>query len=227
MRKQTYKYRHNIFQNSKKWYICNIKSIKNDVICFLTNSAKRCYNSNKTVGQGVHDLTEEEIKNSVSNILQETDLGVAPIKIVSIANFYGFKIYEMQMDNSISGLIMADDKNIQGFDSNRIIVVNSNHTAQRKRFTIAHELGHYFNQGRPSQCYAHRDSGNYGPAERDANSFASAILMPEDEIVREVNNFKKSRVGEFPDYQIAHYISDAFDVSQSAAEFRLKKLGII
>ena len=227
MRKLTYKFKRNIYRKVKKCYICHINSIKNDGFCLLTNGAKRCYNSNRKVDRGAYKMTENEIKDSAMNILKETDLDIAPIKIVSIANFYGFLIYEMPMENSFSGLIMADDKNIQGFDSNRIIVVNSNHSPKRKRFTIAHELGHYFNQGRPSKCFAHRDSGNYSSDERDANSFASAILMPEDEVIREVNNYKKSRAGEFPDFQLVHYISDAFDVSQLAAEVRLKKLGVI
>lgn len=172
-------------------------------------------------------MDETKMKEEVTKVLAETDLDVAPIAIVSIANFYGFSVYEMPMDDSISGLIMADDENIKGFDTKQIIVVNSKHSSRRKRFTIAHELGHYIIQGKPSKCFAHRDSGNYSSDERDANSFASALLMPEDEIKREVGNFKKAKIGDYPDSHLIDYIADAFDVSQSAAEVRLKKLGVI
>lgn len=172
-------------------------------------------------------MDEKEIKETVTEILKETDLDVAPIPVVSIANFYGFSVYEMPMEDSVSGIIMADDKDIKGFSTNKIVIVNSNHSAGRKRFTIAHELGHYFINNRPAKCFAHRDAGNYSSEERDANNFASVLLMPEDEIRREVNNFKKSKSGELPDFQLIDYIADAFDVSQSAAEVRLKKLSII
>lgn len=172
-------------------------------------------------------MDEKEIKETVTEILDETDLDVAPISVVSIANFYGFSVYEMPMEDGVSGIIMADDKDIKGFDSNKIIIVNSNHSARRKRFTIAHELGHYFINHRPAKCFAHRDAGNYSSEERDANSFASALLMPEDEIRREVNNFKKAGFAELPDSQLIDYIADAFDVSQSAAEVRLKRLNMI
>jgi Zn-dependent peptidase ImmA (M78 family) len=109
----------------------------------------------------------------------------------------------------------------------RVIVVNSKHSSTRKRFTIAHELGHYFIQNKPSHCFAHRDAGNYSLEERYANNFASTLLMPEDEIIREVGNFKKTKIGEQPDSELINYIANEFDVSQSAAAIRLKKLHII
>lgn len=228
MRQWAYEFKRNIYRHIKNWYNFHINGIKNDEICSLTSDNSSCYNlSEKKGDQEAQKMDEKEIKETVTEILNETDLDVAPISVVSIANFYGFNVYEMPMEDSISGIIMADDKDIKGFNTNKIVIVNSNHSARRKRFTIAHELGHYFINNRPTKCFAHRDAGNYSSEERDANNFASVLLMPEDEIRREVNNFRKSKSGELPDFQLINYIADAFDVSQSAAEVRLKKLSMI
>lgn len=166
-------------------------------------------------------MDEKVIRQKVDSILQETDLDVAPISIISIAKFYGFSVYEMDLGDQVSGLIMVDEKKIKGYDSSRIIVVNSKHSVGRRRFTIAHELGHYFLDDCPTKCYAHRDNGDYSPKERDANSFASMLLMPEDEIKR----FAKHYFGD--DDEMSYYIAQKFNVSQSAAEVRLKKLELI
>ena len=62
-------------------------------------------------------------------------------------------------------------------------LVLPNHTSPaRDRFTIAHELGHYFlhsAQGR-TPIVARRNGS--GTAETEANYFAAALLMPEGEV---------------------------------------------
>lgn len=171
-------------------------------------------------------MGEQEIRTMVDDILEETALGTAPIKIISIANFYGFEVYELEFDDETSGVIMADQQAIEGFDTNRVIVVNAAHSPGRKRFTIAHELGHYFLNDRPDTCFAHRDAFAYDEEERDANSFASALLMPEEEVRRKLRNLAED-TGETSDSARIAYIAEAFQVSRPAAEVRLKKLQIL
>jgi Zn-dependent peptidase ImmA (M78 family) len=74
------------------------------------------------------------------------------------------------------------------FPTVREIVVRSDEPAERRRFTIAHELGHWFCHcvGRapaPVYCRAEDLSADVeGPAralEREANIFAAELLMPE------------------------------------------------
>lgn len=89
---------------------------------------------------------------------------------------------------------------------------------RRDRFTKAHELGHYFLHYLYSQSTGEESfgRGDRNTAETEANIFASALLMPEE-------NFK-----------IAHskYSGDAwrlalhFDVSPAAASVRAQVLGL-
>lgn len=80
----------------------------------------------------------------------------------------------------------------------------------RRRFSIAHELGHYL---------LHRDLIAAGMApgpqhEREANEFAAELLMPEEVIRRaEVN-------------QLAE-LTGRFLVSRTALQVRLERLGIL
>lgn len=63
------------------------------------------------------------------------------------------------------------------------------------RFTVAHELGHYFLPGHPAKLFRngdgvrHSHSGfvSHDPLERQADCFASALLMPEAIITKAVD----------------------------------------
>lgn len=97
--------------------------------------------------------------------------------------------------------------------------------AFRKRFTLAHELGHFFLGHDTSQIefrqninalelailgYYHDDD------EKEANEFAGELLMPEEEVKQLYNLVKDS-----------DKLSKIFGVSYQAMEVRLKRLGLI
>lgn len=173
-------------------------------------------------------MDEITIKRHVDSVFKETGLISTPVQVVAMAHFYGFSVYESELDENTSGMIVVNDKPIKNFDTNRIIVVNSDHASTRKRFTIAHELGHYILKNRPQKCYAHRDSNeNYSQEEKDANSFASALLMPEDDVRKYVNSYKGVAADDDIDFVLTLMVARKYDVSERAAEVRLKKLGII
>lgn len=172
-------------------------------------------------------MNESEIKKKVEEVFKETGLISIPAEVVAMASFYGFSVYELEMDDKVSGMIIVGDKNLKDFDTDKVIVVNSNHAATRKRFTVAHELGHYILKNRPQKCYAHRDSSEvYNPEEKDANSFASALLMPEEDVKKFANSFFDNTFGDV-DLMIIPKVARRYNVSESAAEVRLKKLEII
>ena len=170
-------------------------------------------------------MTEQEIKQRVDSVFDETGLVSIPVEVVLMVNFYGFEVYELEMDDNTSGMIVVDENNINHFDTNKIIVVNSNHSNVRKRFTIAHELGHFILNDKPSKCFAHRDSSDvYNQEERDANSFASALLMPEDDINRFIHSLIGDSNTEQNEFLLIQEVAKRYNVSESAAEVRLKKL---
>ena len=94
-------------------------------------------------------------------------------------------------DDKISGSILRDDNN-----ETYSIYVNRKHPPNRRRFTIAHEIGHYisFLKGSYSkevlekngalEDYAimFREEGKCSEAETEANLIAAEILMPEEKV---------------------------------------------
>jgi len=94
----------------------------------------------------------------------------------------------------------------------------------RQRFTLAHELGHYF--------LGHLDDGNihfrdpaqnfnldnYDPYESEANKFAANLLMPKEKIDFLLHDMKMTTI---------EGIAQALQVSPAAITYRLKNLGYI
>lgn len=81
----------------------------------------------------------QELEELTSNILLNNDMYKIPVDVVKIANSNDIKVYEGDLDKKVSGAIrynQSEDK----FE----ILVNKNDVKVRQRFTIAHEIGHYF-----------------------------------------------------------------------------------
>jgi len=108
------------------------------------------------------------------------------------------------------------------FDKNGVpnISYNDSEPEKRKRFTIAHELGHYVNGDNnvPRDTNLSFDRYNYDIREVNANRFAAELLMP-DNVVIHLINFKFVHSIE----KLAKY----FAVSTGAMHYRLVNLGLI
>lgn len=107
-----------------------------------------------------------------------------PVPIEEIIAEFGLEFAKENLDDAISGYIERQPNN------NYKIVVNANHAKTRRRFTAAHELGHYIyhrdllGEG-VGDNRAYRTAGTERPNprilpqhERQANSFAANVLMP-------------------------------------------------
>lgn len=115
-------------------------------------------------------------------------------------------------------------------DGFRITLANDVHE-NRRRFSVAHELGHLFlhmgyliDKGRWSQVGTYVDSVYYrygfNIEEYEANEFAGAFLMPRAEFVQVANRHRSGDT-----YQIGP-IADHFKVSVDAAKIRGRWLGL-
>lgn len=102
---------------------------------------------------------------------------------------------------------------------------------KRRRFTIAHELGHLFlHMGylvseelweRQGDIAYHRMGNSNSEKEYQANEFAAAFLMPKKEYLEKMNEYSRGNVVNTS--QIAEY----FNVSVDAASNRGKFLGYL
>lgn len=120
----------------------------------------------------------EKARLEAEKIWEELCLTTPPLPIVEVAQSYGFKIVEVDFrDNpDVSGLLDLKSKTIY---------LNQNDTVQHKRFTIAHELGHWrlhltVLEGDPDLGIYYRRpiGGETDEKEKEANCFAANLLVP-------------------------------------------------
>ena len=162
----------------------------------------------------------KKIKNA-RELLSYLNMYTLPINVEKICSHFKILLQyddltnlETQYGMQISGLIYLDNE--QG---EKIIAVNKVDNTLRQRFTIAHELGHYFlhfndidEDGSFVSFRASRSA-----RETEANNFAAELLMPED-ILREEYNLSY--------IPSVSYLASKFKVSTEAMGYRLKNLGL-
>lgn len=142
-----------------------------------------------------------------------------PVDPFSIAQSLGIRAYSANLDGGISGMLVKRP----GEDAE--IYVHAVDSANRQRFTCAHELGHYVKrsaQGDTAWEYVERrdllTSQGTDPDEIYANQFAAALLMPREALearFRELEN---------PSLTSAAALAVEFGVSVDAMQYRLKNL---
>lgn len=165
----------------------------------------------------------EDSRRGVSGFYKHTVLDLD-----GICKHHDIELLEGEFeDDNQSGALIRDGKKWQ-------IIVNKNHSLNRKRFTIAHELGHYFAVVKGSaqaEVYFEKhnevikdyalmkrtnevEEDSY-QIERQANMIAAAILMPE-EMVQKFYHEGLSLTS----------MAEKFGVSETAMSYKLESMGI-
>jgi len=124
-------------------------------------------------------------------------------------------------------LVQEDMEDISGYIEKRgdcwKIGINQYDHPRRKRFTIAHELGHFIlhkniieKEGRHNDAVLMR-SGAVNKIEQEANLFATQLLMPRSRILKYIKDNIKTIEG----------LAEKFEVSAAAMRYRLLRLGYL
>jgi Zn-dependent peptidase ImmA (M78 family) len=113
-----------------------------------------------------------------------------------------------------------------------------NSYAPRRRFTLAHEIGHFCMHRATNQttfvdtkATMNRSESYWNRYESEANNFAAELLMPAD-LIRSIgrgiiDKFKmENEVAMMPIALFVEQLASRFKVSNPAMEYRLKKIGI-
>jgi Zn-dependent peptidase ImmA (M78 family) len=153
------------------------------------------------------------------DILKRHDQYKVPVNPVAIAIGEGLKVYRARFkDESVAGIISRDGH------GNPAIYVKSSDPPVRKRYTVAHELGHFFLHSdiekfvdSRSNLYRHNGiDGEDRLREVQANLFAVSLLMP-SELLRLAR-------AECDDENI---LASQFEVSRVAMKIRLASLDLL
>lgn len=194
--------------------------------------------------RSIEDLAEQ-VLNSISYTRDAVDLH----KIIDLERQRsGLSVRFLEENGAVLGSI--------AFSSMQIKIFTTNENSPLARFTLAHELGHYFlNHGRyiTRECVKSHDvdqsqlikvpKGEIERLEWQANTFASCLLMPRDAFLLALNlliehhGIKNRGHGVlYLDEQrenadnfrmIAASLSEYFSVSLIAIRLRMKALGVL
>ncbi|MEM5501513.1 ImmA/IrrE family metallo-endopeptidase [Ahrensia kielensis] len=140
------------------------------------------------------------------NLAKSKTLDTEPLDIDALVTSLGIDLRLEVLPNEISGYLKKNN-------GHWTIGVNSLHHPNRRRFTIAHELGHYFLHRHISDFEDRalfRNSSDRNQLEYEANDFAASLLMPS-------TNFKIA-LRQTGDNLRA--IAERFGVSELATKFR-------
>ncbi|MDZ7288953.1 MAG: ImmA/IrrE family metallo-endopeptidase [candidate division KSB1 bacterium] len=149
-------------------------------------------------------------RNLARKVLHDTQMMKVPVPVEEIAKYYGFQVKFLdQPPDKFSGILLRDKK---------AIGINQHHHPVRQRFSLSHELGHYF--------LDHPDASEEIPDEEgmekrktyeaEADEFAAELLMPRELL--------KSALKEGADIET---LRTKFQVSRHVVAIQLRKHGFL
>ena len=160
-----------------------------------------------------------QIEEITINLLNRHNYIDDMVDIANIVRQQNYNVFIDDLDSNISGYVDHDNKEV---------VLNKNETPERRRFTLAHELGHIILNANDNSIQ-HRDNIMNSQLdiyandnnEVEANYFAGCILMPRNVFIREFNKIKQDI--SVKTQLLAYY----FGVSQLAVYVRANVLNLI
>jgi Zn-dependent peptidase ImmA (M78 family) len=161
-------------------------------------------------------------KRLAAELLTRGGVRKAPVPVEKLAALLHAEIVLQSFSGEISGIVHRNK------DGSAVIGVNTSHSIQRQRFTIAHEIGHlllhadenlHVDKNFPIGLRNETSSEAVNENEIEANQFAAALLMPVQLLAKDI----KPLVGS--DVLIAiHKLARKYGVSEQAMSIRLSAL---
>ena len=166
------------------------------------------------------------IDRKAQKLLEQSDALAQPVDLDQVVGHLDLSIEETPLEGEYSGFLAVKEKTI---------VVNSRHSPVRRRFTIAHEIGHYqlHKRGRADTSvfidrtvYFRKDDadGIDYRMEMEANVYAAGLLMPEVLLDEYLDKHPRLDLDKPADIKT---LAEEFEVSRPAMEYRLKNLGFV
>jgi Zn-dependent peptidase ImmA (M78 family) len=169
------------------------------------------------------ERVEEKICLKVEELLREFEIRQPPVPVDRLAKKLGLLLAPLPADDEISGAIIRKSGRV-------VIAVNPAHHANRQRFTVAHELGHYFFHAGLEEhvdqnfrvAWRNADSSKaVNWTEVQANRFAAELLMPTRFLEKDLDSLHRI------DKRTVAMLARKYVVSPEAMKIRLSQLGII
>lgn len=183
----------------------------------LKSLAFNCKNLNRTPASDLVNTNNPSI--AAAQLINKLNI-TAPVDIYGIIKRIG--IYpRFSALNALAGALIrapADKAEVYG------MIINSDQTETRMRFSAAHELAHYLLGHAFEKEVILSPKGRWkDPHERDADQFAAELLIPLNTLVSEINRSSMNEITAACVFQL----SEKFLVSYQAMNHRLLSTNLI
>ena len=174
-------------------------------------------------------MRRSRARREAERLLERCGIDHVPVDLPAIARELGLRVLRERLGVGISGLLVRTGEGTH-------ICVAAGDPPTRRRFTVAHEIGHHVlgHEFEPGE-HVHVDRGTYvlqrgtrasegvDPQEIEANHFAACLLMPPQLVEREVASLDVPQLSE------AHVsaLARTFGVSEQSMAIRLTSLGLL
>ena len=162
----------------------------------------------------------------IDDLIVSNEITNAPVNLDDLVEGLSISVRKYDFSEDVSAVLVVEE------DGTATIGYNPKESPNRIRFSIAHELGHYFLHSNSSKgifmdklmfrknikLYNRREE----QIEIEANYFAANLLMPKQLLIKEVRRLDYDD----DDDDNIKKLADLFEVSVSAMTFRLINLGL-
>lgn len=153
----------------------------------------------------------DDIRRIARGLLEEASVGREPVPLRDVISALNLSLIHATREpfTGEAGLVPMGDSHA--------IVLRGPSGERRRRFTIAHEIGHFLLH--PERVAPERDglvNAAMQRQEHEADQFAAELLMPEHLLRRAVQDQGAD----------AGRLADRFEVSEAAMRLRLRRLGL-
>lgn len=152
-----------------------------------------------------------DIRRQAARLLQNAGVAREPISLRDVVSALNLEVVR------VAGEPFSCEAALEPVGDGHRIVLRGESSERRRRFTIAHEIGHFvLHAHRLAPERGGRADGTWRLQEHEADQFAADLLMPEDLV-------RQAALEHGPD---AARLADRFDVSRQAMQVRLRAMGI-
>jgi hypothetical protein len=152
------------------------------------------------------------IRRQAARLLESAGVSREPVSLRDVVSALNLELVQKTREP------FSCEAALEPLGDTRAVVLHGASNERRRRFTIAHEVGHFVLH--PARVRPER-GGHVTEAmrseEREADAFAAELLMPEP-LVRQAVLEQGAN---------ASLLADRFQVSTKAMEIRLRRLGVL
>lgn len=174
----------------------------------------------------------DRVEREAGRLLERARVVEAPVNVEDLALRLGLEVrYERNFRSDLSGVLVKQA-------AKSTIGINASHPKTRQRFSIAHEIGHFWlghagdmfvdeAKGRASIVFRDgRSSEGTEVPEMEANRFAAAVLMPASLLIVSLKRVVNAGTA-LSEKEVVAQLAREYQVSPQAMRIRLTSLGLM